>query len=106
MASKLTDASGKARFTTIYPGWYNGRTVHIHVKVNVTGKTIHTGQFFFNDTYTDGVFQESSPYSARPARSMRNDTDGIFQGGGAGSVLVVTKDANGYSATMTMGVTA
>ena len=103
---QLTDASGKAAFTTIYPGWYNGRTVHIHVKVNVTGKTIHTGQFFFNDTFTDGVFQENSPYSARPARSLRNDGDGIFQGGGAGSVLVVTKDANGYAATMTMGVTA
>jgi protocatechuate 3,4-dioxygenase beta subunit len=99
-----TDKSGVATFTTVYPGWYNGRTVHIHVKVNVGGKTIHTGQLFFDDTYTDTVFKDNAPYNARSARQMRNANDGIFNGGGAGSIFAITKDDKGYAGSMTMGV--
>ena len=46
---QLTNANGLVRFTTVYPGWYSGRAVHIHVKVHIGGKVVHTGQFFFND---------------------------------------------------------
>jgi protocatechuate 3,4-dioxygenase beta subunit len=99
-----TDKTGVATFTTMYPGWYNGRTVHIHVKVNVGGKTIHTGQLFFDDTYTDTVFKDNAPYNARSARQMRNANDGIFNGGGAGSIFAITKDDKGYTGSMTMGV--
>ena len=45
--TQLADAAGKVAFETAYPGWYQGRTVHIHVKVHVGGKQIHTGQLFF-----------------------------------------------------------
>ena len=99
-----TDTTGVATFTTLYPGWYTGRTVHIHVKVNVGGKTIHTGQLFFDDTYTDTVFKDNAPYNARSARQMRNANDGIFNGGGAGSIFAITKDDKGYAGSMTMGV--
>jgi protocatechuate 3,4-dioxygenase beta subunit len=99
-----TDQSGVATFTTVYPGWYTGRTVHIHVKVNVGGKTIHTGQLFFDDTYTDTVFKDNAPYNARSARQMRNANDGIFNGGGAGSIVVISNDDKGYTGSMTMGV--
>jgi protocatechuate 3,4-dioxygenase beta subunit len=99
-----TDKTGVATFTTVYPGWYTGRTVHIHVKVNVGGKTIHTGQLFFDDTYTDTVFKDNVPYNTRPARQMRNANDGIYNGGGAGSIFVITKDDKGYAGSMTMGV--
>jgi protocatechuate 3,4-dioxygenase beta subunit len=99
-----TDKTGVATFTTVYPGWYNGRTVHIHVKVNAGGKTIHTGQLFFDDTFTDTVFQDNAPYNARSARQMRNANDGIFNGGGAGSIFAITKDDKGYTGSMTMGV--
>src|SRR5580765_1665508 len=44
-----TDARGLARFETIYPGWYPGRAVHIHVKVHVHGNVVHTGQLYFPD---------------------------------------------------------
>ena len=101
--SQPTDKSGVATFTTVYPGWYNGRTVHIHVKVNVGGKTIHTGQLFFDDSYTDTVFKDNAPYNARSARQMRNANDGIFNGGGAGSIFAITKDDKGYAGSMTMG---
>jgi protocatechuate 3,4-dioxygenase beta subunit len=99
-----TDKTGVATFTTVYPGWYNGRTVHIHVKVNAGGKTIHTGQLFFDDTFTDTVFRDNAPYNARSARQMRNANDGIFNGGGAGSIFAITKDDKGYTGSMTMGV--
>jgi protocatechuate 3,4-dioxygenase beta subunit len=53
---QLTNAHGACEFQTIYPGWYRGRTVHIHVKVHlhndVTGHVVHTGQLFFSDTLT------------------------------------------------------
>jgi protocatechuate 3,4-dioxygenase beta subunit len=101
---QMTDKSGAATFTTVYPGWYNGRTVHIHVKVNAGGKTIHTGQLFFDDAYTDTVYKDTAPYNARSARKQRNSNDGIFNGGGAGSVLAITKDEKGYTGSMTMGV--
>src|SRR5439155_15827049 len=48
-----TDATGLARFDTVYPGWYQGRAVHIHIKVHVSGNVVHTGQLFFPDTLTD-----------------------------------------------------
>jgi protocatechuate 3,4-dioxygenase beta subunit len=42
-----TDANGLTTFQTVYPGWYQGRTVHIHVKVHIGGNVVHTGQIFF-----------------------------------------------------------
>ena len=33
---QVTDATGFARFTTIYPGWYSGRAVHAHFKLRGT----------------------------------------------------------------------
>jgi len=102
--TQLTDASGAVTFATIYPGWYTGRTVHIHVKVHVSGKEIHTGQLFFDDSFTDTLFASTSPYSSRGTRNTRNANDSIFAGGGAQSTLVVAKTASGYASTINMGV--
>ena len=102
--TQLTDASGKAAFATVYPGWYQGRTVHIHVKVHVSGKVIHVGQLFFDDAFTDTVYAATAPYSSRSARGTRNANDSIYSGGGAQSTLVVAKSGSAYTATMTMGV--
>ena len=52
-------------FRTIYPGWYPGRTVHIHVQVSLGGNVVHTGQLYFPDTLTDAVYRRA-PYSRRP----------------------------------------
>jgi len=99
-----TDAKGVAIFDTVYPGWYRGRTVHIHVKVHVGGRVVHTGQLFFPDAMTDAVFKRS-PYSRRGARDMRNANDSIFVNGGSKSMLKVAKSGNGYVASIVMGVT-
>jgi protocatechuate 3,4-dioxygenase beta subunit len=97
------DASGVATFTTIYPGWYMGRTVHIHVKVHVGGAVVHTGQLFFPDSLTDTVYK-SAPYTARPNRDTRNAQDSIFVNGGKRSILSVTKAGSGYAGAIAMGV--
>jgi protocatechuate 3,4-dioxygenase beta subunit len=98
-----TDASGLALFDTVYPGWYQGRTVHIHVKVHLGGTVVHTGQLFFPDTLTDKVYS-ASPYDTRGQRDIRNTNDSIFRNGGSRSMLTLVKSASGYVARVTMGV--
>ena len=101
--TQLTGADGTARFQTIYPGWYSGRAVHIHVKVHTGGQVVHTGQLFFEDALTTGVFQRS-PYSSRGAPDTRNANDSIYRDGGAQSTLSPSVSGAGYAATMTLGV--
>ena len=99
-----TNAKGLAVFRTVYPGWYQGRTVHIHVKVHIGGNVVHTGQLYFRDSLTDAVYRRP-PYNARPNRDTRNATDAIYRGGGSKSLLSVKKNGSGiYVATITMGV--
>ena len=98
-----TDAHGFAVFQTVYPGWYTGRTVHIHVKVHLGGNVVHTGQLYFPEAVTDAVYARA-PYSARPNRDTRNADDAIFRNGGSKSMLALKAAAAGYVATITMGV--
>ena len=99
-----TDANGLATFKTIYPGYYPGRTVHVHVKVHLGGNVVHTGQLYFADATTDTAYK-AAPYSSRPARAMRNAGDSIYRNGGKRSQLTVRKrSAGGYLGAIAMGV--
>jgi len=99
-----TNAKGLAQFRTVYPGWYPGRTVHIHVKVHLSGNVVHTGQLYFPDRTTDAVYRRT-PYSSRPNRQTRNSGDMVFRDGGRRSMLTVKRNGAGvYVATITMGV--
>ncbi len=100
-----TDARGRCQFQTIYPGWYRGRTVHIHVKVHLGGTVVHTGQLYFPDSLTSKVYQ-TGPYKVRAAaRDTFNNTDGIYQNGGPQSMLAMKRtNAGGYVGTITLGV--
>ena len=98
-----TDANGLARFRTVYPGWYQGRTVHIHVKVHVAGNVVHIGQLYFPDSLTDKVFRRK-PYSRRPRRTTRNANDFVFAQGGRRSMLGLRRSGTGYVGAITMGV--
>jgi len=104
---QITDATGEARFVTIYPGWYEGRTVHIHVKVRTTPQDRRgyefTSQMYFDDTFTDRVYA-AAPYAARGPRTARNQDDFIFQRGGDRLVLNPTPAAEGYAATFAVGL--
>ena len=101
---QTTDPSGKAQFTTIYPGWYQGRAVHIHFKIRPTAGTEFTSQLFFDDAQNTEVFAQS-PYSQKGTSGiLRNAQDGIFQQGGAKLTLPVTKSGSAYAATFDIGI--
>ncbi|MBA2741423.1 MAG: intradiol ring-cleavage dioxygenase [Actinobacteria bacterium] len=98
-----TDKQGLAIFKTIYPGWYPGRAVHIHLKAYLGGTTVHTGQLFFPDKLTDVVYKRA-PYNRRPNRDPRNAADSIYRNGGARSTLKLVRSGNAYIGRITMGV--
>lgn len=103
---QTTDASGKATFTTIYPGWYRSRAVHIHFKVFTEAtkgtRSEFTSQLFFDDSFSDGVFA-NAPYAAKGERTTLNSNDGIFK---QELLVPVSGDASGYSASFDIGVSA
>lgn len=108
---QITDADGIAQFTTIYPGWYQGRAVHIHFKLRIFAgatKTYEfTSQFFFEDSLTDTVYARS-PYSTRGARSTRNSADGIYNSLSTSAkgalTLQTTVDGTGYAGVINLDV--
>jgi protocatechuate 3,4-dioxygenase beta subunit len=99
--SQRTDAAGLARFTTIYPGWYPGRAVHVHFKIRSAAGGGRTGEFtsqlFFDDALTDQVHAQP-PYAARGQRRLRNERDGIYREGGARLTLAVAPADGGHAA--------
>jgi protocatechuate 3,4-dioxygenase beta subunit len=100
---QITDKNGVAKFTTIYPGWYPGRTVHIHYKIRspALAKSPYefTGQMYFYEGTTDRVYAKP-PYVARGKRSVSNLTDRIYNNdGGRQSMLVVTPVKDAYTGT-------
>jgi protocatechuate 3,4-dioxygenase beta subunit len=109
---QVSDASGTVTFRTIYPGWYPGRAIHIHVKARKNGATYHfrelTTQFFFDEAVSEAVVAQP-PYDAHGTRFPRNARDGIFRGGRGGALLVdVTPavGARGYVGKATLGLDA
>lgn len=106
---QMTDAKGQATFTTIYPGWYQGRAVHIHFKLRtvsggkVTGE--FTSQLFFEDALSDQVYTVA-PYSARGGkRTTLNANDNIYRNGGSQMSLAVKGSATaGYTASFDVGL--
>ena len=99
-----SDASGNVTFKTIYPGWYSGRTTHIHIKVHAGGQEVHTGQLYFPDTLNAAVYEKQSPYDSRGQKDVPNAQDSIFNSGGAESTLRLTKQGSGYVGRLALGV--
>ena len=99
---QLTDDNGTARFTTIYPGWYRGRAVHIHFTIRDSAESEQgyefTSQLYFDDALTEEVHSQG-PYAENGERDQRNSTDGIYQGGGDELTLALTPQGEGYAAT-------
>ena len=104
---QLTDATGAAEFLTIYPGWYGGRTVHVHFKIRTKTALARsydfTSQLYFDDALSDRI-QAVAPYSRSGQRSMRNADDFIFRSGGRQLLLDPVQDAQGYAATFDIGL--
>lgn len=107
---QTTDANGKVAFTTIWPGWYQGRAVHIHFKIRATAAngqvSDFTSQLFFDEAMNDQIFAQF-PYSQKGGSGrLRNERDGIFQGSGGKLTLAATKSGDGYAVTFDIGLTA
>lgn len=105
---QLTDANGAVQFQTIYPGWYSGRAVHIHITIRTKGADHadyqFTSQFFFDDTLTDQV-HALEPYASKGQRDIRNANDNIFNGGGDQLLLNPEGDTtNGFTSTFNVGL--
>ena len=106
---QMTDTNGGVHFTTIYPGWYPGRTVHIHFKIRTAPKTMQTHEFtsqlYFDDSITDRVHEQPAyaRKSARPSRT-RNEQDSIFRNGGNQLILKLAKTGDGYTGTFDVGL--
>jgi protocatechuate 3,4-dioxygenase beta subunit len=98
---QMTDANGKAAFTTIYPGWYQGRAVHIHFKVRVNNKEF-TSQFFFDDTLSDQVLTQAM--YTKSGNRTKNTQDSIFRQAGDVLTLKLTKSGDGYTAIFDLGM--
>ena len=101
-----TDGDGVARFTTIFPGWYRGRAVHVHFKVRteVAGQPYEfTSQLYFDEDLIDQVHARA-PYAARGRRTTTNADDGIFRDGGESLIVQVSEVGTGYAATFDLGL--
>lgn len=109
---QVTDENGSVRFITIYPGWYPGRTVHIHFKIRTDPRYRKpyefTSQLYFDDSITDRVHAREPYFSYESkgtySRRTRNEDDGIFRKGGNQLMLNLTETANGYAATFDVGL--
>jgi len=105
-----TDSNGQVSLTTIYPGWYSGRSVHIHIKVrifdssgNVT--TEATTQLFFADSISTAVYASGSAYSRSGTRDTTNSADGIYNQEDPALQVSLTGDAtSGYAGTVSIGI--
>jgi hypothetical protein len=100
--AQVADRNGVVQFTTIYPGWYRGRTVHIHLKLHIDRKTAVTTQLYFDETVNDAVFA-TSPYDDHTGRETRNEDDSIYDPSG---LVTVRKTASGYLGGINIGVSA
>jgi protocatechuate 3,4-dioxygenase beta subunit len=78
---QVTDPHGVAEFTSIYPGWYPGRAVHVHFKIRLSSGSARryefTSQLFFDDDLTDRV-HALDPYAAKGKRPIANADDRVY----------------------------
>jgi protocatechuate 3,4-dioxygenase beta subunit len=105
---QITDEAGRVRFTTIYPGWYQGRAVHIHFKIRTDPGAARgqefVSQLYFDDALTDRVHSLPA-YGGRGQRDRRNDADGIFRRGGDQLMLALqAKGGDAYEGSFDIGL--
>ena len=107
---QVTDAAGTAQFLTIYPGWYGGRTPHIHFKIRLpvapgssSRSQEFTSQLYFDDAVSDRVYA-AAPYTSHGRREMRNADDFLFRSGGKQLMLELQPEGAGYAGAFDVGV--
>ncbi|PJE33696.1 Dioxygenase [Pseudooceanicola marinus] len=103
--TQMADEQGIVTFRSIYPGWYRGRTTHIHHKVFVDETNVLTGQIFFPDALSQYLYNNLPPYNDRAsARDTVNSSDGIAAQAGESAYAAVREATDRYVATLVIGV--
>lgn len=103
--TQMTGDNGVAEFTTVYPGWYSGRTTHIHFKVFLDESNVLTGQLFFPDALSEFIYRNVAPYSDRTEeRDTINTNDNIANQATQASFAYVKELADAYLVAMIIGV--
>ena len=103
--TQMADERGIVTFRSIYPGWYRGRTTHIHHKVFIDETNVLTGQIFFPDALSQYLYDNVPPYNDRAsARDTVNSNDWIAEEAGEGAYAAVGEAGNRYVATLVIGV--
>lgn len=103
---RLTDEQGAVKFFTVYPGWYDGRAVHIHFKIRAKelGRDYEfTSQLYFDEQLNDTIFAQP-PYAGKVVRRINNSNDRIYEDGGRQLMLKPAKTADGYIAHFDVGL--
>ena len=104
---QVTDANGAVAFTTIVPGWYSGRAVHIHFKIRTFADAQttwdFTSQLFFEEAWLADAYA-LEPYAARGPADVPNGQDGIYRQGGDQLLLAPSSSGDGYAATFQIGL--
>jgi protocatechuate 3,4-dioxygenase beta subunit len=99
--AQVTDANGVVEFLTVFPGWYTGRAVHVHLKVHLGNTTALTTQLYFPDDVNDRA-HAMAPYAAHTGSRTTNDVDMIFH---ADNQSAVAETTEGWAAALTIGLT-
>jgi protocatechuate 3,4-dioxygenase beta subunit len=102
---QITDAGGTVKFKTIFPGWYAGRTVHIHLMVRVPGQDTarqFASQLFFDQSLIDRIASGVAPYKSRGKPDTSNTADGIYDR--STQLLLSGSPSTGYAGSFTLGV--
>ena len=90
--AQVTNNRGIVQFTTIWPGWYRGRTIHVHVMVHINNEKTLTTQLMFDENLNTKVMA-TEPYAQHTGRDTFNDGDTIYK---PSMLLKVTKARDGY----------
>lgn len=105
--TQMTDAAGTVAFQTIFPGWYRGRTTHIHYKVILRDNTVLTSQIFFDEAVNAAIYDDHQDYAARGStRDKLNADDSIAVEAGAGAIARVrmTEPDGAMEAGLVVGI--
>ena len=102
---QTTDASGRVTFTTVFPGWYQGRATHIHVEVKIGGAVVKVTQIAFEESVIAAVYA-TGVYAAKGRNPTSNAGDMVFADSLASELATITggDTTSGYTATFTVGI--
>lgn len=104
--TQQTDNAGIVTFQTVFPGWYRGRTTHVHYKVFLDAKTVLTSQIFFDEAVNAEIYADHPAYARQGQRDMLNADDRIAAdaGDGAYARVKMTAPDGAMEAALVVGI--